>query len=103
MCHAQGFEQTTMDDYLYGPFYNDLTVEPIDETVIGTFLKEKCNESLLGNLHDAFFSPGVWRTVTTDKDLNNVVTCAWKGKKGCWSFNGKIGLCTTAKTSSRYK
>ena len=82
MCHAQGFEQTTMDDYLYGPFYNDLTVEPIDETVIGTFLKKrKCNESLLGNLHDAFFSPGVWRTVTTDKDLNNVVTCAWKGKR----------------------
>ena len=91
MCHAQGFEQTTMDDYLYGPFYNDLTVEPIDETVIGTFLKKrKCNESLLGNLHDAFFSPGVWRTVTTDKDLNNVVTCAWKGKKDAGHLMEKL-------------
>ena len=58
MCHAQGFEQSTLDEYLYGPYFNDLAIEPLDESAIGTFFNKKtCNEVRLTQLHQAFLNP----------------------------------------------
>ena len=91
MCHAQGFEQSTLDEYLYGPYFNDLAIEPLDESAIGTFFNKKtCNEARLTQLHQAFFEPGAWRNVTSNKDLHNVVVCAWGGQQNATHLMEKL-------------
>lgn len=91
MCHAQGFEQSTLDEYLYGPYFNDLAIETMDESAIGTFFNKKtCNEARLTELHQAFFEPGAWRNVTSNKDLHNVVVCAWGGQQNATHLMEKL-------------
>ncbi len=101
LCHAQGFEQTTLDEYLYGPYFNDAPLEALDPQALKPFLKNKrCNTTELNAIYNDFFSPGLWQKVITKKEVENVIVCAWGRKKNAPELMEKMVYATQLKETA---
>ncbi len=81
ICWSQGFEQTRLENYMYGPFFNDPVVQNVDEVDVNAYFKGKrCKTKQLNKLHQSFFSPGLWTEGISDKEQDTVMVCAWLGQ-----------------------
>ncbi len=88
---AQGFEQNRIENYLYGPFFNDPQIT-VNETIdVKSYFKGKrCNTKALIRIYNDFFSPGLWEKETTIKAQENVTICAWNGQSKARALMDKM-------------
>ena len=80
--YASGFDQSTINEYLYGPYFNDPNVVISHDAEIDDLIPNKiCDEKQVNSIHNEFFLPGIWEKVSTKKEVDHVITCAWNGNK----------------------
>jgi len=91
ICYAQGFEESTLNNYLYGPYFNDPLVHQINKNALPDFLKKaSCKTSVLNDIYNDFFQPGIWEKVITMPEIKNVLACAWNGKENAYELMEKM-------------
>ena len=74
-----GFDQSTMDDYRYGPYYNDKPLSGVEFVAPEVYFRAKrCNEKRLAALHKQYMKPGILNVIPSKKTIETIITCAWK-------------------------
>ncbi len=100
-CFSQGFEQNRLENYMYGPFYNDPTIDLDFSKGAASFFKgKKCKTKSLSKLHNAFFSPGLWRKGVSEQDQEIIIVCAKEGQSKALELLEKLVYATHLKQTT---
>ena len=77
-----GVERSAIDDYLYGPYYDDPSLMNMTFTKPEVFFKSRrCNKSRIAKLNKEFSEPGLFNVDSSIKNVGNIITCAWQNQE----------------------
>lgn len=77
--HVVATERSTIDTYLYGPYFDDPSIETVNFTEPTAYFKsKKCDKSAVTKLNNDFLEPGLFNINSSIENVGNIITCAWK-------------------------
>lgn len=80
-----------MDEYLYGPYYDDPNLSSLSFTDPSVYFKKKrCNKKRINQLNNKFLEPGLFNVNVTLENASNIITCAWKNQSLGYNLLEKV-------------